>query len=100
MLILGNGRVVTRNPECPYMEEGAVAIDGKVICKVGPTDELKKAYPDAEFIDAKGGVIMPAFINTHEHIYSSLQEDLLLMDTIQQDCSAFLKECGGHWIET
>ena len=52
MLILGNGRVVTRNPECPYMEEGAVAIDGKVICKVGPTDELKKAYPDAEFIDA------------------------------------------------
>ena len=43
MLILGNGRVVTRNPECPYMEEGAVAIDGKVICKVGPTDELKKA---------------------------------------------------------
>lgn len=50
MLILGNGRVVTRNPECPYMEEGAVAIDGKVICKVGPTDELKKAYPDAEFI--------------------------------------------------
>ena len=25
MLILGNGRVVTRNPECPYMEEGAVA---------------------------------------------------------------------------
>ena len=83
MLILGNGRVVTRNPECPYMEEGAVAIDGKVICKVGPTDALKKAYPDAEFIDAKGGVIMPAF-----------------MDTIQQDCSAFLKECGGHWIET
>ena len=68
MLILGNGRVVTRNPECPYMEEGAVAIDGKVICKVGPTDELKKAYPDAEFIDAKGGVIMPAFINTHEHM--------------------------------
>lgn len=72
MLILGNGRVVTRNPECPYMEEGAVAIDGKVICKVGPTDALKKVYPDAEFIDAKGGVIMPAFINTHEHIYLSL----------------------------
>jgi len=97
MLILGNGRVVTRNPECPYMEEGAVAIDGKVICKVGPTDELKKAYPDAEFIDAKGGVIMPAFMNISIVL---LQEDLLLMDTIQQDCSAFLKECGGHWIET
>lgn len=78
MLILGNGRVVTRNPECPYMEEGAVAIDGKVICKVGPTDELKKAYPDAEFIDAKGGVIMPAFINTHEHIYSSFARGLAI----------------------
>ena len=53
MLILGNGRVVTRIPECPYMEEGAVAMDGNVICKVEPTDEMKKAYPDAEFIDAK-----------------------------------------------
>ena len=53
MLILGNGRVITRDPSAPYMESGAVAMDGRTIVKVGSTEELKKAYPDAEYIDAK-----------------------------------------------
>ena len=47
MLILGNGRVITRDPSAPYMESGAVAMDGRTIVKVGSTEELKKAYPDA-----------------------------------------------------
>ena len=71
MLILGNGRVVTRDADRPCIENGAVAIDGTEICRVGGNDELKAAYPDAEYIDAKGGLIMPAFINVHEHIYCS-----------------------------
>ena len=43
---------------------------------MGVTEEVKKVYPDAEFVDAKGGVIMPAFINAHEHIYSSFARGL------------------------
>ena len=71
MLILGNGRLVTRDEKNPYLENGAVVIDGTTIIKVGNTEEVKAAYPDAEFIDAKGKIIMPSFINAHEHIYSS-----------------------------
>ena len=55
-------------------ENGAVVIDGTTVKKVGDLETLKKEFPDAEFVDAKGGVIMPAFINTHEHIYSAMQE--------------------------
>ncbi|HIU75410.1 MAG TPA: chlorohydrolase, partial [Candidatus Pelethocola excrementipullorum] len=62
MLVIGNGRLVTRDAENPFIENGAVAAEGSVIKKVGTTEELKKLYPDAEFVDAKGGVIMPAFI--------------------------------------
>lgn len=76
MIIIGNGRMVTRNPENPFLEQGAVAIEGTVITKAGTLAEVKQAYPEAEFIDAKGGVIMPAFINTHEHIYSSFARGL------------------------
>ena len=36
--------------------------------ELGETAALKAKYPDAEFIDAKGDVIMPAFINVHSHI--------------------------------
>ena len=68
MLVLGNGRVITRDDACPLIENGAVAVDGTTICKGGGSEEIRKAYPEAEFIDAKGGLIMPAFINVHEHI--------------------------------
>ena len=54
MLVLGNGKVITRDPACPLIENGAVAVDGTAICRVGRTEEIRNAYPDAEYIDAKG----------------------------------------------
>ena len=76
MLVIGNGKLFTRNDEMPFVENGAVAIEGTKIAAVGETEAIKKQYGDAEFIDAKGGVIMPAFINTHEHIYSAMARGL------------------------
>jgi hypothetical protein len=35
MLVIGNGRLVTRDPEQPFFENGAVAMDGTAIKKVG-----------------------------------------------------------------
>ena len=63
MLVLGNGRVVTRDASCPFIEDGAVAVEGTKICRVGKSQDIRSAFPDAEYIDAKGGLIMPAFIN-------------------------------------
>ncbi len=60
----------------PYLENGAVCIDGTKIKEVGETAALRARYPEAEFIDARGGVIMPAFINAHTHIYSALARGL------------------------
>ena len=59
MLIIGNGSVITRDPELPYLADGAVAVQGEEILAVGPCADLKAAYPDAEFLDARGGVIIP-----------------------------------------
>lgn len=76
MYLLCNGKVITRDSENPYIENGGVLIDGTTIKKIGATDELKTQYPDAEIVDAKGNVIMPAFINAHTHIYSALARGL------------------------
>ena len=73
MLVIGNGRMITRDASNAFIENGAVAVDGNTIKMVGVTDEVKKTYPDAEFVDAHGGIIMPAFINAHEHIYSAFE---------------------------
>ena len=78
MLLVGNGQVITRDPEFPYLKDGAVVIDGEVIKAVGTLADMKAAYPDAEFVDAKGGIIMPGLINAHTHIYSGLARGLAI----------------------
>ena len=94
MLLIGNGRVITRDPERPYLENGAVVTDGAKIAAVGEYDVLKKEYPDAEFVDAAGGVIMPGLINAHTHIYSGLARGLAIRG---HNPTNFLEILEGMW---
>ena len=69
MLVIGNGRMITQDASNPFLENGAVAMDGNTIVMVGVTEEVKKVYPDAEFVDAKVGLscrhlLMPMSIST------------------------------------
>ncbi len=94
MLIIGNGKLITRDDENTFLENGAVAISGETIAAAGSTEELKKAYPDAEWIDAKGGLIMPGLINAHEHIYSAFARGLSIRG---YDPKGFLDILDGMW---
>jgi len=71
MLLIGNGKVITRDKSKPIIENGCVAVEGNKIVEIGLTKELKNKYAQARFIDAKGRLIMPGFINTHMHYYST-----------------------------
>ena len=94
MYILANGKLITRSQSLPYLPDGGVVIDGTKIKEVGKTADLKKKYPDAEFIDAKGGVIMPAFINAHTHIYSALARGLSIKGN---NPTNFFEVLDGTW---
>ena len=94
MLIIGNGRVVTRDNDHPYWEEGAVVTEGEVIRELGPTAYLREKYPQAEFVDAGGGVIMPGLINAHTHIYSGLARGLAIQG---HDPRTFYQVLDGMW---
>ena len=76
MLIVGNGRLITRSKTNPYLENGAVVLDGEIVQETGTLEAMRAKYPDAEFVDAKGSVIMPGLINVHTHIYSGLARGL------------------------
>ena len=94
MLVIGNGKTITLDAENPYIEDGAAAIDGNRIIAVGPTGDIRKSCPDAEYIDAGGKVIMPAFINTHEHIYSAMARGLSIKGYHPK---GFLDILDGQW---
>lgn len=93
MLLIGNGRVITRK-ENGFYEKGAVAVDGNLIKEVGTYEDLRDKYPQAEFIDAHGGVIMPGLINAHEHIYSAFARGLSIKGYAPKN---FLEILEGMW---
>lgn len=94
MLIIGNGRVITRDSANPFIENGAVVCDGKLIIEVGDYASLKSKYPTAEFIDAHGGVIMPGLINAHNHIYSAMSRGISIKG---YNPKGFLDILDGMW---
>lgn len=76
MYLLGGGRLVARDEANTYLEDGCIAIEGNEIHEVGTTKALRAQYPQAHFMDAGGGLIMPGFINAHNHIYSAFARGL------------------------
>lgn len=95
MYLLANGKVITRNPEgVGYYEDGGVVTDGSKIVAVGKTADLKAQYPQAEFVDARGGVIMPGLINAHTHIYSALARGLSITGN---NPTNFYEVLDGTW---
>ena len=62
--------------------------------EVGEEAALRAKYADAEIVDAKGGVIMPAFINAHTHIYSALARGLSI---VGNNPTNFYEVLDGTW---
>ena len=54
----------------PYglIDDGTVAIDGKNIAWVGPTNELPEKYKHLDQISLEGRVVTPALIDCHTHL--------------------------------
>ena len=95
MILLANGKVITRDPNgTGYYPDGGVVTDGGKIVEVGTTADLKAKYPQAEFVDARGGVIMPGLINAHTHIYSALARGLSING---YNPTNFYEVLDGQW---
>jgi 5-methylthioadenosine/S-adenosylhomocysteine deaminase len=87
-IIIQNGTIVTmRNRK--VIHQGAVVIEDKAIVDVGKAHELKRKYGRGyERIDAKGKVVIPGLINTHQHAAMSLlrgyADDLPLQEWLKK----------------
>ena len=93
MLIVGNGNIITRRGN-EFIENGAVVIEGSLIKEVGKSADMRAKYPGVEFLDARGGVIMPGLINTHNHIYSAFARGMAIKG---YSASNFVEILEGLW---
>lgn len=87
-LMIYNGTVVTmRNNE--IIRDGAVVIEDGVIVDVGKAHDVKRRHAGTyERIDARGKIVMPGLVNTHQHAAMSLlrgyADDLPLQEWLEK----------------
>jgi predicted amidohydrolase YtcJ len=73
-LLIRNAKVWTVDPTRPEAE--AVAVSGGVIAAVGDDRDARDAVgSDAEEIDARGGTVLPGFIDAHNHLRLGSDEE-------------------------
>ncbi len=87
-LLIQDGTIITMHNQ-KVVRQGAIAIEDQNIIDVGKTCELKRKYGRGyEKVDAKGKVVIPGLINTHQHAAMSLlrgyADDLPLKEWLEK----------------
>jgi 5-methylthioadenosine/S-adenosylhomocysteine deaminase len=70
--LLKGGCVLTLDPKLRNHPQADVLIDGSRIAEVGPGLSAR----DAEVIDASDTIVIPGFVDTHRHLWTSLLGNL------------------------
>jgi putative selenium metabolism protein SsnA len=73
-----NGIVVTLGLNNQVIWNGSVVTEGENIVAVGNASDLQKRFPDAETVDCTGKVILPGFVCTHHHFYSTMARGMAI----------------------
>ncbi|MFQ5576988.1 MAG: amidohydrolase family protein, partial [Anaerolineae bacterium] len=77
-MLITNGTVLTFGREKRVIPGGAVYYRDDTIVAVGPTSELRAAYPNAKTLDAEGRLIMPGNICAHTHFYGAFARGMAI----------------------
>jgi len=84
LTLLSNGTVITPSE---VIENGAVLFEDGVIKDIGSNDDVRsKVFKNAgddekinlKIIDVRGKIVLPGFINTHHHLYSTFARGMYI----------------------
>ncbi len=81
-LLISGGMIVTMDPARRIIDNGSIAVRGERILDIGPAVEISKRYEARTILSAKGKVVLPGLINTHNHapmtLFRGIADDLKL----------------------
>ncbi|MET0460482.1 MAG: amidohydrolase family protein [Ilumatobacteraceae bacterium] len=83
LLVIGDV-VITMDRTRRMIADGAVAISGDRIVAVGPRAEVVPAVPGATVVGGPGHLVLPGFVNAHQH----LTGDRLVRSAIPDDITS------------
>jgi len=99
-ILIQNGTIITMHNQ-KIICQGAIAIEDKNIIDVGKNRDLKRKYGTGyEKVDAKGKVVIPGLVNTHQHAAMSLlrgyADDLPLQEWLEKWIWPIEKHMTSH----
>src|SRR5258708_21383071 len=78
------GTVATMDGARAIYDDGIIVVKGDTIVAVGPRSEREGKYLASETVNAKGGLVLPGFINGHTHVpmtlFRGIHDDVTLND--------------------
>jgi cytosine/adenosine deaminase-related metal-dependent hydrolase len=69
-IVFSNTTVVNADA---VQSDAALAVVGDTIAAIGPTDQILRAYPNADVYEGRGKALFPGLINCHAHLTATLQ---------------------------
>lgn len=75
-VLITGGTVVTMDPQRRVIDNGAVLVRDGRIAAVGERAEVGPPPTGATIVEARGGLVLPGFINTHTHLFQALLKGL------------------------
>lgn len=73
-ILIKNGIIITLGEACKVLYDHAILLEDGVIKQIAPKTAINERAD--KIIDAQGKVVLPGFINTHMHFYSTLVRGL------------------------
>lgn len=75
--LVSGGHLLTMSGDgVGFVENGAVAIDGRRIVAAGPRDDIERIDRPRQIIDASGCLVMPGLIDAHTHTAATVARGL------------------------
>jgi cytosine/adenosine deaminase-related metal-dependent hydrolase len=75
--VIANATIVTGDAGRTVLHDTAIAVSDDRIVSVGPTEDVRQAYPDAEVVDGRGKAVFPGLINCHTHLLATGDRGIL-----------------------
>ena len=71
-ILITHATVVTVDSSNRILRDGAIAIRGREVVAIGPTEVVSAEHPAREVMDARGMVALPGLVNGHIHMLTAL----------------------------
>lgn len=93
-ILITHATVVTVDSSNRILRDAAIAIRGREIVAIGPTEVVSVEHPAREVMDARGMVALPGLVNGHIHMLTALYKGTMCGFGFEKTAGEDMDLCG------